>query len=207
MPWHVLPVLALLALPPAALAQCIQAVGYDVAQDGTAVVVTPTNYLNRGCGGADALLRQDVATGATVRLADFCKPLSDPLDPKPYLDECVPAGTYRYGFEVPYPCASNGCATERWQAVTVAAEPLGCTRSAGNPGPASVGPVGWAVGTELVCAAHAPLESGPPQGCSTSAGASGSGLILAAVALLRRRCRRPQCPSPSAADVAARRQD
>ena len=196
MSWRVIPVLTLLALPPAPLAQCIQAVGYDVSQDGTAVVVKPTNFLHRGCGGSDALLRQDVATGATVRLADFCKPLSDPLDPKPYLDECVPAGAYRYGFEVPYPCASNGCATERWQVFTVAAEPLGCTRSTGNSGPASVGPVGWAAGTELVCEAYASHESGPPQGCSTSAGASGNCLILASVALLRRR-RRGAAPPPS----------
>jgi len=190
MPWRGLPVLALLALPPEALALCIEVVGYDVARDGTAVVVQPTNFQHRGCGGADALLRQEVATGATVRLADFCKPLTNPLDPKPYLDECVPAGTYRYGFEVPYACASSGCATERWQVFTVAAEPVGCTRSDGNPGPVSVGPVGWAAGTEHVCEAYAPDDGGLPQGCSTAAGGSGAWLVLAAVALLHRRRRR-----------------
>jgi len=182
--------LALLALPTAVLPICLRATGYDLARDGTTVVVAPTNYQSRGCGGAGALLRQDVATGATVRLADFCKPFTDLTEPKPYLDECVPAGTYRYGFEVPYTCAYNGCATERWEVLTVSAEPVGCVRTGGNPGPTPVAPVGWAAGTEHVCGQYTPADDEPPSGCSTAAGAAAASLALAAATLLRRR-RRP----------------
>jgi hypothetical protein len=48
-----------------------------------------------------SMLRQDVDGGAVVALAGFLN------DGGCYIDECVLPGTYRYGCEMPLPCACN----------------------------------------------------------------------------------------------------
>jgi hypothetical protein len=66
-----------------------------------------------------------------------------------YVDECVPPGTYRYGFATPYDCAEQGCGgVYYWEMATVTASvPMSCGFSAGNAAPTpSTGPPPWPAG-------------------------------------------------------------
>jgi len=171
---------ALLALlvPGAARANCALANVYFVEAVGTTVELQA--YSERGCGAGEVLLRQAVPGGETVKVADFCGPASgEGWVGLPYLDECVPPGTYRYGFERPFECSQGACGNERWAEVVVTADAAGCARSLGNPGPTPAEPVGWGrwgVG-EQVC-----WREDEGFGCTT-AGASGAVLVLDAAAL------------------------
>lgn len=188
---------ALFALftPGVVRANCARPVDYEVRLEGSTVVVQPWNFEERGCGGVEPMLRQDASTGATVQLAEFCGAQVDPSYGRPYLDECVPAGTYRYGFARPYSCAPYACGTWRWEEITVATDPVGCTRSSGNPGPSAYAPVGWGgegQGAKICGYGEDPADAA---GCATAPGASGAVLLLDAAALalgwalLRRRRR------------------
>jgi len=179
-----------LLVPGVVRANCALANVYSVEAVGNTVEIQA--YSERGCGAGEVLLRQAVPGGETVRVAEFCGPAAgDGWIGLPYLDECVPPGTYRYGFERPFECNRGACGNDRWAEVVVTADVQGCTRSEGNAGPTPAEPVSWGlwgVG-EHVCSRE---DEG--LGCST-AGASGAVLLLDAAALalgwalLRRRRR------------------
>jgi hypothetical protein len=83
------------------------------------------------CGSA--MLRQDVDSGAVVRLAGSL----NANERNCYVDECVPPGTYRYGCEAPLACA---CSSPPYWAGATVTEPLdgGCTRRPGDSPPTPV---------------------------------------------------------------------
>lgn len=97
-----------------ASANCARPVSYEARVEGNTVEIEPVNFSNRACPDASGMLRQDVRTGAVVRVADRCKE-------KKYVDECVPPGTYRYGFGAPYECSSAACSTDYFVDVEVTA--------------------------------------------------------------------------------------
>jgi hypothetical protein len=123
-----------------ARADCASAASYDV----TVGLVAPTSVsiaIDEGdsdelCGGTVPMLRQNIDTGAVVELADYC-------DQTSYIDECVPAGRYRYGLVQPLPC--EGCGgTPYFEAITVPAASGSCTPTTGDPGPISyTGALPW----------------------------------------------------------------
>lgn len=189
----------LAAAPAAARANCARPVGYEATVTGRTVVIQPVDPDGRGCPDAGGLLRQDVATGETVRLADFCGPAG--LDPGlglPYLDECVPGGTFRYGFAAPYSCVPMACSTEYFTVVTMAPAPPGCIRSEGNAAPTAAGAPPWGDRQE-VCPQQSDFWGGMFEdgfGCSTAPSGSATVLLLDGavllfgLALLRRQRRR-----------------
>ena len=66
------------------------------------------------------LLREDVASGDVVQLAAYCAecgPCQGFGDETCFFDECVPAGTYRYGFLVPYECEPASDTTDYYTVV------------------------------------------------------------------------------------------
>jgi hypothetical protein len=136
------------------------------------------------------MLRQDVGTGETVRLADFCGPAGPDTDlGAPYLDECVPGGTFRYGFADPFTCLPAACSTDYFAVVTMPPAPPGCLRSADNAAPTAFGPPPWG-DRQAIC------TSASGGGCATVPSGSGAVLLLDGavllfgLALLRRQRRR-----------------
>jgi len=98
------------ALAAPAHANCARSPGYDIEVDGNTVVIHPYNHYDMQCGGAVRLLREHVETGEIVALPDRCEEEAPMFADAPgYVDECVPHGTYRYGFEQPYSCEFVGC--------------------------------------------------------------------------------------------------
>jgi hypothetical protein len=126
------------------------------------------------------MLRQDVDGGA-VALAGFLN------DGGCYVDECVLPGTYRYGCEMPLPCACG--APTYWESATVTESIVGGCDS--PPTPVSGGPP-WPADTQDVSCP--PAEGG--SGCSTAGSVfafDGSTLLLSLALLWRsRRGQRPQ---------------
>ena len=127
------------------------------------------------------LLRRDVATGAVVSMRACEAGGSTGC----YVDECVPAGTYQYGFEVPYAC------DERWGAyyyaeLQVAGAPATCTRTV--PAPAAAASVPWKT-SDVICKGSYGADG--PFGCSSAGGVVGLNLVAIGVGLaLRSRTRR-----------------
>jgi hypothetical protein len=136
-----IPSAIVIAVVSPARANCARPVGYDATVTGNTVQVTPVNFGNRACPDANGMLRQAVDTGAVVKLADFCVPTSELAA---YVDECVPPGTYRYGFATPYECESSACSTSYFAEAKVT-DTLSdtCARSDGNAEPATATSVPW----------------------------------------------------------------
>lgn len=128
------------ALP--ARANCAMPVSYEASVTGNTVTVAPTGYGGGTCPQPGGMLRQDPTSGAIVKLADFCT--TNANGDKAYVDECVPEGSYRYGFAEPYSCDSSACNTDYFTDVTVS-NPLdaNCARSADNAGPTAANSVPW----------------------------------------------------------------
>jgi hypothetical protein len=136
--------LALLAGP--AHANCPAAPGYFLRSTTGSVTICPEPYQ---CSTSRPLLRQDVATGALVKLAPFC---TQALCNQ---DDCVPPGHYRYGLETPLSC-SGSCAPSApyWVEVTVTSTPAAdCAWTAGNAQPTSypAAPPWPASGANVAC--------------------------------------------------------
>jgi hypothetical protein len=95
------------------------------------------------CPDADGLLRTNVNTGEVVRVADVCGPDAS------YIDQCVPAGQYRYGFSQPNgnavsgsQCSGHAGCSERLYinvAVTSALDPA-CSPDGGSDVPVAARP-------------------------------------------------------------------
>ncbi|MFT3914520.1 MAG: hypothetical protein QM704_10505 [Anaeromyxobacteraceae bacterium] len=132
------------------------------------------------CSGR-VLLRRDVATGAVVSMTSCGSGATAGC----YLDECVPAGTYQYGLQVPYAC------DERWGAFYYAQEdvvgaPAGCTRTL--PAPVAAASVPWGA-SDVICTSnyHGPETT---VGCSSTGAVVGLNLLAIGAGLALRRRRR-----------------
>jgi hypothetical protein len=119
---------------------------------------------NRHCPGAGDLVRENAATGAVVKLPEFCMEGC-------YLDECVPPGSYRYGYVVPLACDSPS-GTDYFGDAEVTS-PLGtCERSIGNSEPTAYsGALPWR-DDPIEC------EGTYGKGCGCSASGTGSSAQL-----------------------------
>ena len=142
----VVALVAVLVLPvSAALANCAQPVTYAISAQGSTVTICPENFGQRLCPDPDGMLRQDLATGEAVRIPERCK---DTNGEACYLDSCVPAGTYHYGFTTPYRCHSSSCGTYYYEEITV--EPWDGDCDAGDDlTPTATDSVPWS--SDLIC--------------------------------------------------------
>ena len=107
----------LIASPSLAWGNAAEPTSYRLEATGEGVRVCPRNFDQRGCGDADGMLRENVKTGEVVKLTDDCSEREG--DAACYVDACVPAGTYRYGFAKPYTCNTSSASTDYWDDVTV----------------------------------------------------------------------------------------
>jgi len=114
---------------------------YYAQVDGNTVLVLPDNVQERGCED-NVLLREDVASGDVVQLAAYCEECEVGAvlgyEETCFVDECVLAGTYRYGFSVPYDCEPASDSTDYYTVVTVVGTTENCTYGEGNAPPQAV---------------------------------------------------------------------
>lgn len=104
----------------------------------------PSGGANEGRHCPDPLgtgmLRQNVDTGEVRQLAEFCaeEPLYEGGPSRAcYLDECVPRGTYRYGFATPWEDPfCGGCPPSQYFGEVTVTDPLpaGCELDVDNEG-------------------------------------------------------------------------
>lgn len=166
-----LPASLVVAASPAS-ANCARPVGYEATVTGNAVKIEPVNFDARACPDADGMLRQTVGTGEIVKLADYCQAGTEL---SAYVDECVPAGTYRYGFAKPYECNASSCGTSYFIEATVTdALANDCARSTGNAAPTSAASVPWK-DEAVICSYQEDPCSTFGTGCPTSSSSSSSG--------------------------------
>jgi hypothetical protein len=153
-------VLLAAAVPAAARADCAAPLIYGITATGPTVQICPDPYAvvasRADCPG-DGLLRVDSNGG--VVLISTCD------DQKCYVDECVPAGTYRYGRKTPFACQGSACGTYYYGSATLSASADGCTRTLAAP-VAYVGALPWG-SSDLVCA----YRGGFGYGCSSGGAA------------------------------------
>jgi len=88
-------------VPSLSKADCATGPEYYVSLNKTSFTVCASSG-GRDCGSSVAMLRQNVADGSVVVIGNNC-------DSRCYVDECVPPGTYRYGYATPYDCSQTGC--------------------------------------------------------------------------------------------------
>jgi hypothetical protein len=116
-----------------AVADCSDAAGYRPSVTGNTVTIQLEATVRR-CGGPVPMLRQDVSTGEVVELSSYCVSSA-------YVDECVPLGTYRYGFATPYDCSEQGCGNlAYWVPVQVTSGGSACQRSPSDAAPTVYAP-------------------------------------------------------------------
>ncbi len=139
--------LALSAAPTIARADCGMPLSYILqVQAGTVTLCSTAEgvegiplldggaFLHATCPTPGGVVRVDTTTGVTTRIPDVC---GEGASADCYVDECVPAGTYQYGYGAPYPCA-NACNTAYFATVTVGQSGT-CTSDAG-PGTTTTAP-------------------------------------------------------------------
>lgn len=161
----------------AARANCAMPVGYKTTVSGNTVTICPQDFGKRPCPDADGMLR--AGGGGTVKLDDFCGTGNDATC---YVDECVPKGTYQYGYAKPFDCCSSCCGTSYYESVSVDTDlPSGCTPSSGNAGPtAFTGTLPWDGKGQTICdyagmgGAPAGGGAGGQAGSTSSGGQAGS---------------------------------
>jgi hypothetical protein len=88
-------------------------------------------------GNANTLLRQNEADGTVVAFAT-------PAGVGNFYDQCVPAGTYRYGYQTPFDCSEHGCSPDIpyfTEATVTTPLPATCTRDANVAAPAQTSTV------------------------------------------------------------------
>jgi hypothetical protein len=130
--------LALLAATERASANCAAGDTFSVDVQGNRVTVCPEptdNNAERICPDPQGgMLRQNTTSGEVVHLADTCggsERYQGAAD-ECYVDECVPAGTYRYGFATPWQSPScSTCPPSQYfgEVEVVDALPVECTPS------------------------------------------------------------------------------
>jgi hypothetical protein len=175
---YLLPLTVTMALFVAsrASANCAMPVGYMVDVAGSTVTIVPNDFGERSCPDDSGMLRENVDTGDVVKLADFCSSAAeDGSRSAGYIDECVPRGSYRYGFAKPYECSASSCGTYYFGKAEVTAElDEACARSEGNGEPTSVSKAPW--GSDNVICSYGGDSS--ESGCSVTA-PSGSSVVFA----------------------------
>ena len=198
-----------------ARANCARPVGYEATVVGSTVEIESISFERRRCPDPAGMLRENVATGHVVKLADVCTPSDASAageeagseaggaddEPHPaahatpaYVDRCVPPGKYRYGFANPYECQPSSCSTDFYVEVTVEA-PLsaGCRRPGGERPPAPFAAAPWK-NEQAIC--------GSSTGAVLTFLALGVlavfvalvAIAITAIVLLRRRQRTPGAP-------------
>ncbi len=161
---------AVLAIPSTARANCAMPVGYSVQVEGNKVTICSQSFGERTCPDPDGLLRRNEASGETAKITD-CDPNGC------FVDECVPPGTWQYGFARPYECHPSSCGTYYFDVAEVTSALNSCERSAGLAGPAAFnGEVPWGSDPEICGYGAGPLSCG----CSAE---SGSVVAANAIAL------------------------
>jgi hypothetical protein len=139
-----------------ALAVCTGTQDYRISPTGSTLLIVMNNFQRRFCPDAAGLLRQNLDTGAVVKIT-ACSGTDA------FIDECVPQGRYRYGLAMPYRCCETCCKTEYFAEWTVgSAPPANCdsTRMPGNALPAPyMGQVPW--GNSSAICAFAPPDAAP----------------------------------------------
>ncbi|MDD5307754.1 MAG: hypothetical protein PHU25_10580 [Deltaproteobacteria bacterium] len=120
------------------------------------------------CPTPGGMLRQDVASHAVVKLADFCFKSDDYTSA--YVDECVPPGDYRYGLAVPWGCGDweEGCSSPYYYVayygeIEVTTPVEGCILSDGDPGDTLFdGGVPWTDtgGSQMECGGGGDTDTG-----------------------------------------------
>jgi hypothetical protein len=174
-----LAVAAITLIPSIAWGNAAEPTSYTLKPEGEGVLVCPRNFRSRGCPDPGGMLRQNVKTGEVVKLNDACKGDERESDPGCYLDACVPAGTYRYGFAKPYACQSSSASTDYWEDITVAD---GCKGEATKHA-AFEGKVPWEGKEQAICHYQGGGSNGD-NGCAhCTVGAVGSRLAPALFAL------------------------
>ncbi len=145
---------AVWAAPSTARANCAMPVGYDVRVEGSKVTICPQSFDARMCPDPDGLLRRNEASGETTRLTD-CDANGC------FVDECVPQGTWQYGFARPYECHPSSCGTYFFDVAEVTSALGTCERSAGLTGPVPFdGAVPWGADPEICGYGAGPLACG-----------------------------------------------
>jgi hypothetical protein len=172
-------------------ADCAVPRDYVAKVNGNQVTVCPTYSAGDGtCPQTAGMLRVGLSdAGNTIeKLPDFCEaPPSSLLTngTSCYVDECVPPGTYQYGYATPLDCAQS-CGGEFAVEVSVTTTLSGCTSDAGAL--TSVTSVPWDPSTAAAGAVQNPSciyrsDSGVPDAASDSGvadAASDSGVADAA---------------------------
>lgn len=147
-------------------------------ETGTVVICAD----NRDCSSGRAIIRENTETGEVVEVSGACQ---DGEWNSCWVDECVAAGTYRYGLSGPLDC---GCGSrELFVEVEVGAGPQSCTPSLGGTVVVRADGVPW--GDEI-------SEDCVGEGCSVSPEPTQVGLPafmlvgLLGLAMMLRRARR-----------------
>jgi hypothetical protein len=119
-------------------ADCAAPRDYVAKVNGNQVTVCPTYAAGDGtCPQAGGMLRVGLSdAGSTVeKLADSCQAPAPGLGTDAtscYVDDCVPPGTYQYGYATPLDCA-QACGGQYAVEVSVTTALSGCTSDAGAP--------------------------------------------------------------------------
>jgi len=134
--------LALSAAPTIARADCGMPLSYVLQVQANTVTVCSTatglagvplldgGAFHPSCPTPGGVVRVDTATGVATRIPDVC---GQGASEGCYVDECVPAGNYQYGYGDPYPCA-NACNTAYFATAAVAQSGT-CASDAGQGTP------------------------------------------------------------------------
>jgi hypothetical protein len=126
-----------------------------MARPNNTVVVCPVTSTGRGCPDGGDILRQSVTTGEVVTLQGDCVPNEsgyvDLAGLPCFLDECVPPGTYRYGFGSPFGCFEWECYADFYGEIAVATPVDECVRELGSSPPAPGGTPPWTGSGQRIC--------------------------------------------------------
>lgn len=123
--------------PRAGRADCSNGATYRITVAMNAVTICPSGTA-RQCGSSIDLLRQSAADGSVVVVGNACSSTSAAC----YVDQCVPPGTYRYGYATPYDCSEAGCGSVALfsQAEVTNPLPTGCVPASAAPTATSAPP-------------------------------------------------------------------
>lgn len=151
---------------------------YGISETGGTVIVCLETHSTRTCPDL-GLLREEVSSGDVVRIAT--------CEGDCFVDECVPAGAYRYGLAEAYSCEDSIYDTAYFGEVEVVGAE-GCTRTRPEPEPDSGVPWGE---YRIACPGPSPYDAMPFLACSTGLGGGTTlTLLLAGLALRHLRTRR-----------------
>lgn len=179
---------------------CASGADYRATVTGNTVTVCPVQT-TRTCSATTILLRQDASNGTMVAVTGACSSQGC------YVDACVPAGNYRYGYATPFDCREAGCGAVALfvNASVTNALAANCAPPGGSATTApTTTSAPWATGAGD--AGFSRLKSCPSGGCAMASAdrtavrlvdllTIGLGILLVGRQARRARARRPR-PSP-----------